>query len=79
MLYGFPVADLTDQYDVGRLSQRVLQRVVPVAGIHTHFALIHDGLLVPMYKFDRVFNRHDMPAAVAVAIVDHGRQRGRFT
>ena len=79
MLHGFTIADLADQYDVGRLSQRVLQRVLPVAGIHTHFALIHDGLFVPMYKFDRVLNRDDMPAGVAVAIVDHSRQRGRFT
>ena len=79
MLHGFTVADLTDQYDVGRLSQRVLQCVVPVAGVHTHFALIHDGLFVPMHELDRVFNRDDMPAGVAVAIVNHGRQRGGFT
>ena len=32
-----------------------------------------------MHKLDRVFNRHDVPAGVAVAIVDHGCQRGGFT
>jgi hypothetical protein len=46
VLHGLAVADLADQDHVRRLAQRVLQRGVPVLGIHAHFALRDDAALV---------------------------------
>src|SRR5256884_2524143 len=39
MIHGLPVADLTDQDDVGRLAQGVLERGLPVHGVDANFAL----------------------------------------
>src|SRR5574340_46359 len=48
-------------------------------GIEADFALRHDGFLVVVDELDRVFDTDDVAGMDAVAMVDHGRQRGGFT
>ncbi|MPN59551.1 hypothetical protein SDC9_207272 [bioreactor metagenome] len=48
-------------------------------GIAMHFTLVDQAFFRFVYKFDRVFYRQDMVITLIVNIVDHGRQRSRFT
>ena len=73
------IANLADHDDVGRLTQRVLQRVVPVVGVDADLAMRHDAAAMRMHILDWIFDRDDVAAAVLVAVADHGRQRRRFT
>ena len=76
MFHGLLTADLADQDDIGCLTQCVLQRFFIALGIHAHFALIDDGLLVLVYEFHRVFDGDDVAVAVGIAVVDQGCERG---
>ncbi|MCY1531400.1 hypothetical protein D9M68_666240 [compost metagenome] len=76
VFHGLAVADLADQDHIRRLAQGVLQRGMEAAGVHTHFALVDDGFLVPVHVLHRVFDGDDVAAAVAVAVVDQRRQGG---
>ena len=76
VLHGLAVADLAHQDHVGRLAQRVLQRLLPAVGVDAHFALRDDAVLVRVHELHRVFDGDDVAVGVLVAVVDHRRQRG---
>src|SRR5690606_12154218 len=76
--HGGGIEDLTDQDDVRRLAHGVLQRVVEGVGVQADLALVDDGLLVPVQELDRILDGEDVAGRVAVAVVDHRRQRGRL-
>ncbi|MNC22562.1 hypothetical protein D3C75_705660 [compost metagenome] len=76
MLHGLPVTDLTDEDDVRCLAQGVLQGRVEAAGVHPHLPLVDDALAVAMDELHRILDGDDVAAAVAVAMVDEGRERG---
>ena len=79
MFHGFRVADFTDQNDVGRLPQRILERVMPRVRIDSHLAVRDQGLLRLVDEFHRIFHRNNVSRRRAIAMIDHGRQGGRFT
>ncbi|MNS52212.1 hypothetical protein D3C72_849220 [compost metagenome] len=76
MLHGLPVTDLTDEDDVRCLAQGVLQGRVEAAGVHPHLPLVDDALAVAMDELHRILDGDDVATAVAVAMVDEGRERG---
>src|SRR5688572_31429608 len=49
-----------DQHHVRVLAQDVLERGLEAAGVRTHFALVHQAVLVRMQVLDRVFDRDDV-------------------
>ncbi len=79
MLHGLAVANFADKDDVGCLTQGVFQGGVEAAGIHANLPLVDDALAVAMNELHRIFDGDDVAAAIAVAMVDKRRQRGRFT
>ena len=56
----------------------VLERHFPAVGVEADFALGDDAVLVRVHELDRVFDGDDVAVGVFVAVVDHGRQRGRL-
>jgi hypothetical protein len=68
------VADLADEDDVRRLPHGVLECRLVGEGVDAHLALVDDGLLVLVGKFDGVLDGEDVAPAGAVAVIDHGRQ-----
>ena len=42
-------------------------------------ALIDDRFLLPMYKLDRILDRHNMTTGVTVTVIDHCCQRSGFS
>ena len=79
VLHRLLIADLADHDDVGRLAQRVLQRVVPVVGVDADLAVRDDAAAVRVDVLDGILDRDDVAAAVLVAIADHRRERRRLT
>ena len=78
MLHRLAVANLADHDHIGRLTQRILQRHLPVQRIHPHLAVRHDAVLVHMHELHRILDRDDVAVTVLVAVADHRRQRRRF-
>ena len=78
LLHGVAVADLADHDHVGRLAQGVFQGFFVRMGVNAHLALVYHRELVGVQKLQRVFNGEDVARGVFVAVVEHGRQRGRF-
>jgi hypothetical protein len=73
------VANLTDHDDVRRFTHRVAQRFVIRVRVQAHFTLIDDRFLVAVQVFDRIFNRKNVTGRIRVAMIEHGRERGRLT
>ena len=48
-------------------------------GVDLHLALVDDRLLVSVEELDRVLDRHDVLVALRVDVVDHRRERRRFS
>ena len=78
VLHRLAVADLADQDHVGRLAQRVLERVLPGLGVHADLALRDHAVLVRVHVLDRVLDGDDVAVGVLVAVADHRRERGRL-
>ncbi|MDT4855845.1 hypothetical protein FQZ97_902150 [compost metagenome] len=78
VLHGVAVADLADHDHVGRFAHGVAQGLVERLRVQAHLALVHDGQTMAVLELHRVFDGEDVPAQVAVAVVQHGRQRGRL-
>src|SRR5437762_14016171 len=76
VIHRLAVADLADQDDVGRLAQGVLERGLPVHGVHADFALGNEAALVRVGELDRVLDGDDVAVGVLVAVSDHRRERG---
>src|SRR5690606_26953175 len=79
VIHGLAAAHLADHDHIGRLTQGVLQGHFKTVGIESHFALGDDTALVLVNELDRVFDGDDVAFTVAVAVANHGRQRGGLT
>src|SRR5690606_38917150 len=77
-LDGLEIAELAEQYHVGILAQHVLQRLRVARAVGADLALVHDGELVRVQKLDRIFDRDDVVALLAVDLVDERRERRRL-
>jgi hypothetical protein len=55
------------------------ERLGKAVGVEAELALIDDRLFMTMHELDGVFDRDDMTRRVGVAMVDHRRERRRFT
>ncbi len=60
MIHGFRVADLTDQNDIRRLPQGVLEGMLPRKGVNAQFPVRDQGLFRLVNEFHRVFHRNDV-------------------
>ena len=72
------VAHLTDEHDVGVLTQRAAQRPVERLGVEADLALVHDRALVVVQVLDRVLDRDDVARPRAVHRVDQRRHARRL-
>src|SRR3954447_10882265 len=72
---GLQVAELTDQDDVGILTQGVLERAGEGPRVLPHLALVHQATLVTVEELDGVLDRHDVLAPRAVGEVEDARER----
>ena len=54
--HGFRIANFADENNVGRLPQGVFQRGLERMGVESNLPLSDDGFLVPVDKFDGVFD-----------------------
>src|SRR5690606_21511821 len=75
-LDGLLVAHLTYEHHVRIFTQGVLERAGERLGVRTHLTLVDDAALVTVDELDGVFHRDDVPATLAIDLVDHGRKRG---
>ena len=73
---GFPVANLPDQDHVRILSQGCPQRFGKQLGVLPHLPLANQGATTDVHEFNRILNRENVPALVAVDPIDHGRHGG---
>ncbi len=78
VLHGLAIANFADKDHVRRLAQGVFQGGVEAAGIHPHLPLVDDALAVAVHELHRILDGDDVAAAVAVAMVDKGRERSGF-
>ena len=74
----FEVAHFTDEQDVRIFTQRAAQSRGEGAGVHAHFAMLHQAVLASMHKFNRIFDRDDVIVPLQIRVIHHRRQRGRF-
>ena len=72
------IAHFADDNHVRVLPQDVDQRAVERAHVGQHLLLHHDGVLVGVDKFNRVFNRDNFAAALVVDEVNEIIQRRRL-
>ena len=75
----FQVAHFADENDVRVFAQRSAQRVGKGTGVHADFAMLNETVLAAMHEFDRIFDRDDVIVPLQVGVIDHRRERGRFT
>ena len=75
----FQVAHFADQDYVRIFAQSVLERVRKRLGIASDLALIDDAFLMLVDELDRIFYRDDMAFSLAVDLVDHRGESGRFS
>ena len=75
---GFQIAHLPHQNAVRVFAQGRAQRGREGLGHWPHFALVDQAFFRLVDKFNRVFHRQDVALLVAVEVIHHGRQGGRF-
>ncbi len=71
----FQIAHFADEDDVGIFAQRVLERVREALGVRADFALVDDAALMAVDELDRIFDRDDVAAPLAIDLVDHRGER----
>src|SRR4029077_14377740 len=74
----FTIAHLTDENDFGSLAQGSAESQRKGRRIAMKLALVNGGFLVPVQKFDGVFDGEDMECLVGVHLVDDGGECGGF-
>ena len=72
------VAHLADEHDVGVLAQGGPEGVGEGVGVGVQLALVHDALLVGVQVLDGVLDGDHVLVALAVDLVEHGRQGRRL-
>ena len=75
-LDGLVVAHLTHEDHVRVLPEGAAQGAGEALGVHLHFPLVHQALLVAVEELDGILHRHDVLRPGAVDVVDHGGQAG---
>ena len=79
MLHGFGVANFPDQDDIRRLTQGILESVMPGVRVDSDFAMGDQRLMRLVHEFNGVLHRDDMARRGAIAVIDHGGESGRFS
>ena len=75
-LHRLDVAHFSDEHDVRVLAEDVLEGALERGRVGADLALVHHAQLVRVQVLDRVLDRHDVAALLAVDLVDHRRERG---
>ena len=75
---GFQVTHFPHQNAVRVFAQSRTQSGGKGLGHRPHFALVHQAFFRLVDKFNGVFHRQDVALLVAVEVIHHGRQGGRF-
>ena len=75
----FEVTHFADEHDVRVLAKCGAQRRAERMSVSSDFTLVDHAVLMVMQKLDRVLDRQDMFVTVDIDLVDHRRERGRFT
>ena len=73
------VAHLAHEDHVGVFTQCRTQGVGEAVGVLVQLALVDEGFFTLVDELDRVFDGEDVCGLGFVDVVDHRRQRGRFT
>ena len=73
------VAHFADQNNVRILPESHSERRREGVRVTAYLALVDDAALVTVQEFDGVFNGQDVPKALPVNLVDHGRKRRRLS
>src|SRR5262249_25372840 len=73
------VTHLTDEYDVGVLTQCSPKRPLERLGVNADLTLVNNGDLVLVEVLDRILDRDDVTRPHHVDRVDHRGHRGRLT
>src|SRR6267142_2769962 len=76
---GFKVAHFADQNHVRVLTKSGAQRGGEVRGVHFHFALIDEALLVAVQELDGVFDGDQVIGAIRVNAINHRGERSGLT
>ena len=76
---GVEVPNLADEQDVRVLSEHAPQRLAKAVGVGSDFALVDAALDVAVQELDGVFDRDDVRVPVLIDVVEHRRERRRFS
>ena len=76
---GLEVAHLAEEDHVGVLAERGAEGLGKAGRVDADLALVDDAALVAVHELDRVLDREDVLGALAVDLVDQGREGGRLT
>ena len=77
--YGFDITHFTHQDDIRIFTQGCPQCLVEAVCIAMDFTLINDAFLAAVNKLDWIFDRQNVSFNMVINMINHGRQRGRFT
>ena len=75
----FEVTHFADEHDVRVLTKCGAKSGTERMRVGGDLALIDDAVLVIVKKLDRVFDRQDVVVTIDIDLVDHRRERRRFT
>ncbi len=78
VLHRFCVAYFSDQDDIRRLAQGILQGVVPGVGVDSDLSVCNQRLMRLVHEFNRVFHRNDVAGGGTIAMIDHRGKSRRF-
>src|SRR5207253_10277625 len=68
-----------DQGHVRVLPELALQCLTEAERVDAHFSLVRDRPLVADEELDRILDGHDVAGLVGVDVIDHRRERSRFS
>src|SRR5215831_4939523 len=75
---GLGVAELADQDHIRVLTKDAAERLAEADRVQADLALVHDAAAIGMKDLDWILDRHDVLAARAVDVVEHGCKRRRL-
>jgi hypothetical protein len=78
LLHGFTIADFTNHDHVRRFAHGISQCILIAQRIDADLALVDDRLAMLMQILDRILNGEDVSAMMAIAMIEHRGERGRF-
>ena len=75
----FLVTHFADENDVGIFADQCTQRFIEVQTVNADFALIDACLLILEYVLNGIFDGDDVDPSTHVHVLEHGRNRCRFS